>query len=735
MTHHRPIHLMLSVASLVLLAACNDATPSTDDVMATAGTARAPMPSADSIARLATHLAPTVTIHRDQWGVPHVDGRTDASAVFGLAYAQAEDHFWRLEDNFIRALGRRAEVEGESVVGEDKLNRALRIPRLAQDEYARMTPKLRGLLEAYAAGVNHYLSTNPAVRPRLLERVEPWHPLAFIRYNYFQNGFARFAGLRADELQVAALDADALGERGLRSNVGSNGWVINGSRSASGHPLLFINPHLPFGGPGQVYEGHVMSDEGWNFTGYTRLGFPLPYVGHNEHLGWVSTDNYADMSDGYIERFDDPARPLAYRFGTEWREAEEWRDTLRVRAGDSLQLREITLRRTHHGPIVGSKDGKPVAIRMAKLEDDGWLGEWYAMTRSRNLEEFRTALAPLNMLFGNVMYADRDGNTFYLYNGAVPKRDTQFDWRGLVDGSDPATEWRGYHTMNELPQLTNPTTGWMQNCNSTPFMLTSSGNPLAANFPKYMVTEGDIPRARVSRELLQANAKWTLDDLTRAAFDERVFTADSVVPLLLADVERDRNANPRVRAAADTLRRWNRRASTSSVAMTVYARWREIEQGEMRTRADDMPSRVAMLAATLDTLAREHGKWTVAWGETSRHQRPDERRGETFSDARESLPVSGVNGADGGVFTYYARRQPGQVKRYGTSGATYVSVVEFAPKVAGKSIHVYGSSGDPASAHYFDQAKMYVRGEFKPAFLRREDVVANARKSYKPGER
>jgi penicillin amidase len=251
--------------------------------------------------------------------------------------------------------------------------------------------------------------------------------------------------------------------------------------------MLFINPHLPFFGPGQVYEGHVHSDEGWNFTGYTRFGFPLPYVGHNENGGWVSTDNAADLTDVYMETFDDPARPLAYKYGKGHRMATERVEEIRVKTANGLETRKFTMRKTHHGPILGARDGKLLSIRMAKFEADGWLREWYDMTRATSLAAMKRAMTPLNMLFGNVMYADRQGNTWYLYNGAVPKRDPRFDWTKPVDGSDPATEWQGYHTIDELPQLTNPKTGWMQNCNTTPFLLTSEGNPDPKQFPKYMV--------------------------------------------------------------------------------------------------------------------------------------------------------------------------------------------------------------------------------------------------------
>ena len=454
----------------------------------------------------AEKIAREVTVYRDVYGVPHVFGRTDASTIFGFAYAQAEDNFWRIEENYISAIGRSSEIYGEQALNKDRLNRALEIPKLAREEYSRLDSHTRAICDAFAAGLNYYLERHPETKPRLLTKFEPWYPLAFIRYNYYQNGFAQDPAIDFRNIQTAE------NEPGLKANQGSNGWVISPSKSATGHAMLFINPHLPFSGSGQVYEGHVHSDEGWNFTGYTRLGFPFPYVGHNENGGWVSTDNAADLEDVYVETFDDSTRPLAYRYGDGYRMATERTEEIRVKTPAGMETRRFTMRKTHHGPIIAARDGKPLAIRMAKFEDDGWLREWYLMTKAKSLDELKRAMAPLNMLFGNVMYADRQGNTFYLYNGAVPRRNPRFDWAKPVDGSDPATEWQGYHTIDELPQLTNPKTGWMQNCNTTPFLLTSDGNPDPKKFPGYMVQEGDNLRGEISRRILSENKKFTFDD-------------------------------------------------------------------------------------------------------------------------------------------------------------------------------------------------------------------------------
>jgi acyl-homoserine-lactone acylase len=673
-------------------------------------------------------LARTVTIYRDTYGVPHVFGRTDASTVFGFAYAQAEDNFWRVEENFILALGRASELYGEKTLAEDRLNRALEIPRLAREEYAHLDPKMRSLCDAFAAGFNYYLARHPEVRPRLLTKIEPWYTLAFIRYNYFQNGFARDPSLRRTALQTAAIEND------LKEHTGSNGWVIGPSRSATGHAMLFINPHLPFFGPGQVYEGHVHSDEGWNFTGYTRFGFPLPYVGHNENGGWVSTDNAADLADVYFETFDDPARPLAYKYSNGYRLATERVEEVRVKTANGVETRKFTMRKTHHGPILAARDGKMLALRMAKFESDGWLREWYDMTRATSLAALKRAMTPLNMLFGNVMYADRQGNTWYLYNGAVPKRDPRFDWTKPVDGSDPATEWQGYHTIDELPQLTNPKTGWMQNCNTTPFLLTSEGNPDPKQFPKYMVQEGDNPRGAISREILESKPKFTFEEWTRVAFDTRVMSAGKRLPELTQKFNQlvatigPPGLDPRVHEAHDELVRWNQRSSNDSVAMTLFTLWHD------RVSRNKNEDPVAALTEVINALQRDFGTWKVAWGELSRLQRIDESKGEEFQDSKPSIAVSGVNGNDGAVFTLYAAPMPGQKRRYGVAGGTYISVVEFAPKVRALSVHTFGANGNPKSKHFMDQAALYVRGEFKPAWLTLEEIRANLEAAYHPGE-
>lgn len=691
--------------------------------------------------RPAADLSRSVTIHRDTWGVPHVYGATDAAVVFGLAWAQAEDNFAHLEDNFVRSVGRGAEVHGDKALRDDQLARALEIPRLAREEYERAETRMRALYDAYAAGLNLYAERHPGAM-KVLPRFEPWHPLALMRFKYHQLEFVGYAGLNPGDLRVAR-DAPP-----AERPQGSNAWAVGPSRSASGHPLLLINPHVGFFGVGQYYEAHLHSDEGWSFSGVGRYGLPFPYMGHNGVLGWAHTDNYPDTGDLYVETFDDPADPLAYRYGGGYRKAAEWTEEIRVKTGAGVETRRFTFRKTHHGPILSEHEGSPVAVRLPLLAEGGWLDQWYAMTRARSFDELKTALRRVAIPYMNITYADCDGNIFYAYNGTVPRRsDPKIDWRKPVDGSDPALEWQGFHPFDDLPQVENPASGFVQNCNSTPFATTSDGNPDPARHPAYMIgPETDNARARVSRSILTSRETFTFEEWARAAVDTRVFEAGENVPAIVAEWERLRQSDAsRAQALAplvSELGSWDRVGRIDSVAMTLFAdwfdRWRRLSAGE----SQEPWARVRLLEEARRDLERDWGTWRVEWGEINRLQRTHWNGAEPFSDARPSLAVPGGPGWLGIVFNFYVRREtavnPGSAegarRRYGVMGNSYVSVVEFGPTVRARSIVYFGQSGDPASPHYFDQAPLYARGEMKPAWFTLDEIQANLERSYHPGE-
>src|SRR5262245_38318971 len=415
-------------------------------------------------------IARSVTIYRDKWGVPHVYGPTDASVVFGFLYAQAVDNFWQIEDSYIQALGRASEVYGVQSLNADLTNRALDIARNSQADYPKLSRQMKEICQATADGLNYFLQKNPEVKPRLITKFEPWHLLAFGRFTQYQLFIYRRAGVRDAEIRTAVQEVKADGkistlpapsdtavndkaeEAWSAGQVGSNTWAIAPSKSESGHSMLFINPHQPFFGPGQWIEGHVHSESGWNMAGASFPGSPFPSLGHNDYLGWSHTVNAPDIIDVWVEKFDDPKNPLNYKYGDGYRAATEWADTIKVKSGKGVETRTFKFRKTHHGPVVAFRDGNPLTVRMSKFESYGVLEQRYLMGKARNLKEFRQAMARLDVPMFNTMYADREGNIWYLYNGAVPKRDQRYDWLKPVDGSDPGAEWRGYHTIDELPE-------------------------------------------------------------------------------------------------------------------------------------------------------------------------------------------------------------------------------------------------------------------------------------------
>lgn len=690
-------------------------------------------------------LAQSVTIYRDNYGVPHVYGPTDASCAFGYMYASAEDNFWQIEDSYIRALGRASEIYGTRTLDDDQLVRALEIPRLAKAEYDRSSPRSKELLQASIDGLNYFLQRNPQVKPRLIAKFEPWHILAFNRYALYYQFIYRRSGLRPEEIKtitepqnakLSELRGDLPEEefKNLLVAQGSNMWAVTPAKSASGHALLFINPHQPFFGTGQWYEGHVHSDEGWDMSGASFFGSSFPTIGHNEFLGWSHTVNAPDILDVWEETFDKPGDPLAYRYDGGYRKATEWKDTIKVKTDSGLTERTFTFRKTHHGPVVAKRNGKWLSLRMAQFEEGGQVDEWYAMTKSRNLEEFKKAMSAVAVPMFNALYADREGNIFYVYNGAVPRRSEKFDWSKPVDGSTSETEWHGYHSFNELPQMTNPKSGFLQNCNSTPFMTTIFENPDPKAFPKYMIGEPDTARARVSRRILFNKDKFTLDEWAKAGFDTYVIQAETEIPELLKAWEK--NPSSKAAEAVAELQNWDHVSRASSVPMTLFMLWHEKQYGTSVIRPPKTPQdAVQSMEQVIDDLTAAFGSWQVPWGDLNRLERRASSGEEPFSDDVKSLPVAGAPGDVGIVFNFYARPEKQQKRRYGVAGHSFISVVDFGQQPKARSILVFGENSDPSSPHYFDQSELYARQEFKPAYFTLDDIKTHLEKTYHPGER
>ena len=695
--------------------------------------------------------AANVSIARDTWGIPHVTGKSDADAVFGLMYAQAEDDFPRVESNYINAMGRLAEVEGERELYRDLRMKLFIDPLELQAQYRASPPWLRKLMDAFADGLNFYLATHPQVKPKLIRHFEPWMALSFSEGSIGGDiESINLAQLEAFYCQQAAPVVLASLETGLDPEPsGSNGFAIAPAITKNGHALLMINPHTSFYFRPEV---QVTSGEGLNAYGAVTWGQFFVYQGFNEHLGWMHTSGGGDVIDEYLESIVDHDGAWFYRYDGGLRPLKAVPMTLPYKLANGVMgTKTITVYYSHHGPIVRALDGKWVAVRLMHSPMKA-LMQSYTRTKARDYVAFYKTMELRTNSSNNTVYADADGNIAYFHGNFIPVRDPRFNWKQPVDGSDPATEWKGLHTVAQTITLFNPKNGWIQNTNNWPYSAAGSNSPRQHDYPAYMSVSGENARGLHAVKVFQNKKDFTLDSLIAASYDSELTAFEALLPPLFAAYDALPAGDAQQLALADKialLRAWDWRYALTSTATSLAVFWGQ-ELAELtgkQAREQGVPvvdfmatdkvhgeQRLAALATAADKLQRDFGHWQTPWGEINRYQRLTGDIVQPFDDAQPSLPVPYASG-NWGALAAYGQSSKSTTKRiYGERGNSFVAAVEFGPRIRAKSILAGGQSGDPQSPHFQDQAVMYARGQFKEVLFYPEQVEQHLERRYRPGE-
>ena len=702
--------------------------------------------------------ADRVTIIRDDRGIPHIYAKTDADAVFGMIYAQAEDDFNRVETNYLNSIGRLAEAEGEGAIYQDLRQRLFIDEADMKRLYNEAPVWLKTLMTSWADGLNFYLQTHPNVKPRVLTRFEPWMPLTFSEGSIGGDiERVSVAALKAfyektPLAKVARLDASAREEPG-----GSNGIAIAPSNTAGGQALFLINPHTSF------YfrsEANVVSEEGLNVYGASTWGQFFVYQGFNDRLGWMHTSSGVDNIDEYVETITAKGDLLTYRHGGVEKPVRTRKVTIRSKTASGLASREFTVYRTHHGPIVREAAAGEAGVTgpgihwvsTAMMEEPlKALIQSYTRTKARNVAEFRKILDLHTNSSNNTIYADADGVIAYFHANFAPRRDPRFNWRKAVDGSDPATDWKGVHTIDESPLVVSPKSGWVYNSNNWPYSAAGPDSPKRENFPAYMEEGVENPRGIHAIRVLSGKKDFTVDSLIAAAFDPYLPAFADLVPSLLKSWDEAPASDPakvKVAGAIAALRGWDFRWSADSVPTSVAVFWGEEIWRRAARNADDENSTVydyirdkttgaqklAALGAALDKLAADFGKWDTPWGEINRYQRRTGDIVQPFLDADPSHPVPFVSSRWGSLASFQARAYPQTKKWYGTSGNSFVAAVEFGPRIRARAVMAGGQSGDPASKHFKDQIERYAAGNLRDVYFYREQLEGHTERTYHPGK-
>jgi acyl-homoserine lactone acylase PvdQ len=670
--------------------------------------------------------ARAVTIIRDDWGIPHIYGKTDADAVFGMIYAQAEDDFNRVETNYINALGRLAEAEGEAAVYQDLRMKLFINPDSLRALYARSPAWLKSLMNAWADGLNFFLYKHPEVKPRVLTRFEPWMALSFTEGSIGGD----IERIDLHQLQAfydsTAGPTTSSGEDDDPQGGGSNGFAIAPPNTVNHHALLLINPHTSFFFRAEL---QVVSEQGLDAYGATTWGQFFVYQGFNDRAGWMHTSSGVDAIDEYLETVVKKGNRYFYRYGGVDRPMTVATIAVPYKTANGVGRKTFTVYRTQHGPIVRRIGDRWISIRMMQ-DPVHALTQSYSRTKATSYQAFRKTMELHTNSSNNTVYADAAGNIAYFHGNFIPRRDTSFDWTRPVDGSNPATDWHGLLSIDETPHLLNPASGWLYNSNDAPWWAAGPSSPRREDYPAYVQTGGATARGRHAVRVLQNTKDFTLETLRAAAYDSYLTWFAEQLPSLLQawdSLPAGDSLKTKVAEPISILRGWDLRWAATSIPTTVAVFWGE--------RVGDRSGRGAVqaLAEAIDQLTRDFGTWKTPWGDVNRFQRLTGDIVQPFADSGPSIPVPFTSARWGSLASFGARAYPGTKRWYGTYGNSFVAVIEFGDSVRAKAITAGGESGHPGSRHFNDEAARYAVGDLRDVYFYRAQLQGHTEREYHPG--
>jgi len=646
----------------------------------------------------------------DQYGVPHIYGQTIEEAYFGFGWSQMHNHADLILQLYGLARGRGAEYWGEQFLDNDRLVHLLRIAESAPELYAKQTPESKKILDAFVAGMNAYAKAHPEKIDAESKQVLPVKATDVLAHT-------------AREISEVFVAGDDIG--GVQEVLkGSNSLAIAPSRSESGHAMLMANPHLPWADLFIFFEAHLNAP-GFMVYGASLVGQPVVNIGFNDYLGWTHTVNTIDASDVYALSL----RDNGYLLDGKVKPFETIHYKIKVRGKNNVRTeQDLACKYSIHGPVMGSKDGKAYAIRIAGIKNPLVAAEWHAMAKSKNRTEFERALQMLQIPMFNVVYADKQGEILYLFNGNVPIRSTgdwNF-WHSPIDGTKSSLIWTKTHPYKDLPRLVNPETGFVANANDPPWTCTY---PLALDHKKYpaYMAPFERPSLRPQRgvNLVLKKSKLSLDDLVDIKMNTGLEAADRWLNDLFDAVAQ--NPDTSLDQAVSVLKAWDRSTNVDSrgalLFMTWFGKlgekslavpWDEKDPFNTPKGLKDPKAAVQLLKASVKEMNTKFGSIDVPYGDIFR-----------FRVNQHDVPGNGGPGDAFGIYRTMYFSPDKDKTMIGAAGDSYVAVVEFGPKVIARISLSYGNATQPGTKHLGDQLDLMTAKKLRPALLDRKEILEN----------